>query len=159
MSEAAIRVATSDDIPSMIRLAEEHRRELSSFQPMMWREAAKASEKQAGFFTHQIAQENVIALVAQSKSELAGFAIGSLVGAPPVYSPGGLTLLIDDFAIAGGERWDGLGKTLVQELTLRAKAAGAVQAVVICPHLLSDKREFLGMEGFEIASEWWVRSL
>jgi hypothetical protein len=40
-----------------------------------------------------------------------------------------------------------------------ARAAGAIQTVVVCGHLDEAKREFLRSQCLSIASEWFVKNL
>ncbi|AIE87693.1 hypothetical protein [Fimbriimonas ginsengisoli] len=153
------RAAEVADLPQMVQLSHEYRLQLSTFQPTMWRMSEDGDRIQIDYFGHLLQQGNVAAVVAMKSDRVAAFAIGSLVPAPPVYAPGGLTFLIDDFAIAENESWDTLGQQVLSEMILLATARGAVQAVVICPNLLEDKRLALSSSGFTVASEWWVRNL
>lgn len=99
-----------------------------------------------------------MSLVAYSET-LTGYLLASVVEAPPVYDPGGLTGMVDDFAVARPELWRTVGRHLLEEASTRLNARGAVQIVVVCGHHDQPKRSALRDVGLTIASEWWVGSL
>jgi hypothetical protein len=90
---------------------------------------------------------------------LAGFLIATLQPAPPVYAPGGLTCVIDDFCVAEARYWPKAGAALLQEAMRCARERGAAQVVVACPHRDQAKLTLLAGEGLSVASEWHVRPL
>jgi hypothetical protein len=55
--------------------------------------------------------------------------------------------------------WNEAGQDLLDEAHRLARAAGAVQGVVVCGHLDEAKRNFLLSAGLSIASEWFVKNL
>jgi hypothetical protein len=55
----AIRKAQQPDVPAMIELAEKKRREYETYQPVFWRVAADAREKQTPYFEQLLLKENV----------------------------------------------------------------------------------------------------
>jgi hypothetical protein len=87
---------------------------------------------------------------------VAGFIIGRLTPAPPVYEPGGLTCLVDDFAVEHPDAWTSLGPLLLAELSRIALAQGAVQLVVVTGRHDEPKRRALQGTGLVVASEWWT---
>jgi GNAT superfamily N-acetyltransferase len=157
--DGRIRNAEPGDVPRLVELSEQKRIEYERYQPTFWRKAADSRERQTPFLAHQIRRENVIALVHEVGEAIDGFIIATLMPAPPVYDPGGLTCLIDDFAMAEGSGWQGIGAALLREVRREAAARGAVQAVVVCGHRDSLKREMLAGAGFTIASEWYVTEI
>ena len=158
-SEIHIQHATSDHIGEMVQASSAFRSELAEFQPNMWRKASDADERQREFFDFAINRENNISLVANDDTGFLGFLIASLVSAPPVYAPGGLTCLVDDFAVTSPVDWIRVGQALFAELNLLSRVRGAVQVVVICPHLHTGKRDLLQSLGYSLASEWWVNEM
>ena len=76
----------------------------------------------------------MIALVHESAGSIDGFVIAALMDAPPVYDPGGLTCLIDDFVVADGRDWQTIGLALLAEANRQARERGAAQTVVVCGH-------------------------
>jgi hypothetical protein len=75
----------------------------------------------------------------------------------PVYDPGGLTGLVDDFAVVPGS-WPTTGARLLQAALDVAAERGAVQAVVVTAHLDEPKRSMLRATGLQLTSEWWLTS-
>lgn len=155
----AIRIATLTDIPALVELSEQFRTTLEQLQPHMWRKSADSRAAQTSHFEKLLTENtNVIALVHEAPA-ITGFVIASLVAAQPVYDPGGLTCLIDDFCVAQPNLWKTVGAALMQTVTNMARSHGAVQVVVICPHLDKAKRAMLRSHKLSIASEWFTREL
>src|SRR5437660_10445477 len=98
-----IRPASIDDVPAMVALSDRERTEREKFDPQFFRKAAGAAEAQSRYFKWQLQQANIIALVNERDGIVDGFAIATLINAPPVYDPDGLTALIDDFTVARPE--------------------------------------------------------
>jgi GNAT superfamily N-acetyltransferase len=151
-----IREASVEDIPQMIALAEMKRSEYEQYAPTFWRNAKDAVQKQAPFFRAQLSQEDTICLVAEHEGDVTGFIIAKVVPAPPVYDPGSLVCMIDDFVVASPNQWGHTGKDLLEEVRHRAKSRGASLTVVVCGHLDEAKREMLRAADLYIASEWYV---
>lgn len=143
----------------MLVLAESHRRQYANYQPVFWRVAPDAVERQRDYFTSLIADESIIKLIALNENALIGFIIGRLVAAPPVYNPGGPTCYVDDFAVDQTESWAAIGSDLLAATKKEAMARGAAQLVVVCGHPDEAKRTALRSGGLSIASEWWVTPL
>lgn len=154
-----VRKAVPADLPAMVALSAAKRAQYEAYQPVFWRRAPNADEQQTGFFAHQLGRENVIALVSEEDGQVVGFVIAALVSSPPVYAPGGLTCLVDDFCVAGPDRWSDIGEELLTEVRQSARERGAAQLLVVCGHLDDPKRTLLGDGGLRIASEWWVRPI
>ena len=155
----AIRTAEADDIAGMVALSERYRQQLELYQPVFWRRAPGSAAAQAGYFQSLLLRPEVMPIVHQAVTGLAGFLIATLFEAPPVYAPGGLTCTIDDFCVAEELHWPTTGATLLNEAVRRARERGAVQVVVVCPHRDQAKRTLLAAEGLAIASEWHTRPL
>src|SRR5262250_1450527 len=95
-----IRAASQADVAAMTGLAARRREQYARYQPVFWRPAAGARDKHHPYLASLVADTQVITLVSEEDSQLTGFLIATLVAAPPVYDPGGLTCLIDDFTVA-----------------------------------------------------------
>lgn len=154
-----VRDATPEDVSQMVDLSAARRRRYAEHQPTFWRPAADADARQREYFESLLARETVVARVCEREGQLDGFAIAALVGAPPVYDPGGLTCLIDDFAVRADDLWETAGQALLSTLMQDAKDRGAVQTVLVCGHLDEPKRKMFRALGHTIASEWWVCDL
>jgi GNAT superfamily N-acetyltransferase len=157
-ADGTIRKAGTADVARMVELSEEKRLQYQAYQPRFWRKAPDSQEKQLPHFERVLAADRVIALVHERDGGIDGFVIATLLDAPPVYDPGGLTCLIDDF-IAADEAWDTIGAALLEAVDREAKSRGAVQVVVVCGHCDQPKRRMLSTEAFTIASEWYVRPI
>ena len=155
MSEE-IRAAAQADVDAMATLASMRREQYARFQPVFWRPAADAKDKQRPYFAKLVAHEKVITLVSEDAGQVTGFIIATLSQAPGVYDPGGLTCQIDDFVVAQAAKWPSTGAALLRASLAEAGRRGAVQAVVVTGHLDEPKRQMLRACGLDIASEWWV---
>ncbi len=158
MGETSIRKAVAEDVARMVELSEQKRWEYATYQPRFWRPAADSRERQKHYFARLVGEERTLALVHEQNGVLDGFIIAAVVPAPPVYDPGGLTCLIDDF-VAAPDAWSTTGAALLAEVSRQAKERGAVQTVVVCGQRDEPKRRMLGAGGHSIASEWYVREI
>lgn len=155
MSER-IRAAVQADVAAMSDLAASRREQYARYQPVFWRPAAGGRDKHRNYLAGLVADSLVITLVSEEDTQVTGFLIATLVSAPPVYDPGGLTCQIDDFTVAHDEKWTATGPALLTAGLAEAARRGAVQAVVVTAHLDHLKRQALRSCGLEVASEWWV---
>lgn len=149
-----VRPATQEDVPRMVALSERERVAREKFEPQFFRKAERGAQAQTAYFNWQLTQPNVIALVHQTENGIDGFAIASMITAPPVYAPGGRTALIDDFTVADPALWDSIGGWLFEAVRNEAVKTGAVGVVSICAHKDEKKRSFLSRLGLHIVSEW-----
>jgi GNAT superfamily N-acetyltransferase len=143
----------------MAALAAARRERYARWQPVFWRPAADAQDKHRAYFSGLVARGEVIALVSEHASQLAGFLIATLVPAPPVYDPGGPTCQIDDFVVVPAANWPAVGAMLLRAALAEAARRGAVQAVVVTGRRDQPKRRTLRSCGLDVASEWWVTPL
>ena len=74
-------------------------------------------------------------------------------------SPGGKTVIIDDFAVEESAFADQVASTLLDEVMSEARARGAVQIIAIAA--ARDERAARWLEGkkLHVASQWWTRTL
>ncbi len=154
------RDAVATDVDSIVELAERRRVEYEFAQPQFWRRAPDAVDKHRPWIAAQVASDDVISIVEPGPADgLAGFVLGTLVDAPPVYDPGGPTGLIDDFAVADASLWSSTGRRLLEEALRRLRERGATQVTVVCGHHDRAKRSLLSDAGLAIASEWYVKPI
>ena len=151
-----IILATKNDVASMVELSYQKRKSYEQAQPQFWKYAEGAEEVQAKWFEELLEHKDYILLVAKETSKVIGFITGKLVKAPEVYNPGGLTLMIDDFAC---DDWMGLGKQLMNRIAEIAKEKGAVQFCVVAGNHDLEKWEFLEEFGLSCASRWYVGAI
>jgi GNAT superfamily N-acetyltransferase len=155
----SIRTAREADIPQMVASAETKRIEYEGYSPIFWRKAPDSSPKQEVFFQRLLTSPDLIALVAEVDNTLLGFIISAITIAPPIYNPGGLVCIIDDFAVARSQDWGSVGAELLAAVEREAKARGAVLSVIVCPQRDQAKRAMLQKAGAAVASEWHVKPL
>lgn len=150
------------DLEQLLGIAAARRTAYGGYQPTFWRPARDAVERQRAYFTSILDDEEVLVLTAREDGAdvrgavVRGFAIGRLVPAPPVYDPGGVTCVVDDFAVADPQEWATVGHLLLGAVREWATSCGAAQLVVVTAHLDEPKRAALDSSGLTLASEWWV---
>ena len=154
-----IRRVTEADIPRMVAIAEAKRVEYEGYSPVLWRKASESAPKQELYFQRLLTGTDVIALVAETEATLLGFVMGVITTAPPVYNPGGLVCIVDDFAVGNPTEWGSVGAALLAAVEQEAKARGAVLSVVVCAQQDQVKRTMLRETGLTVASEWQVKPL
>lgn len=125
----------------------------------MTRHTADAAKLHLPWLTAQIQNADVVSLVARSNNSLDGYVFASIVDSSPVYDPGGLTGLVDDFAVVNPSLWATVGRQLLDEVKRRLAERGVVQVVVVCGHHDDAKRAALVAAGSTVASEWLVAPL
>lgn len=143
----------------MLRLADDRRRLYATYQPVFWRPAADAVARHRPHLRALVDDDAVISLVATIDQAVAGFSIGRLVPAPPVYNPGGVSCFVDDCAVADPADWLTAGVDLLRAVCRVARHRGAAQIVVVTGQLDEAKRAALAAAGLSVASEWWVAAL
>ena len=154
---ATVRTAATEDLEAILDLAVAGRTRYAEYQPVFWNPAPNAREQQRPHLSALLTNPDVIALVATDPDgDVIGFAVGVLAPAPPVYAPGGLTCLVDDFTLAPAANWATEGGKLLAELRSRATDRKAVQVVVVTAARDDAKRAALAAAGLSPASEWWV---
>ncbi len=82
-----VRLAKQSDVSRLIELAALKRAEYEQLEPVFWRQAADAAQKQTPYFADLLRSPQHIALVYEAHGEVGGFVIAAIVPAPPVYDP------------------------------------------------------------------------
>jgi len=149
-----IRQAVADDIAAMVALSDRDRTRREKSDPEFFRKNPAGAEFQTYFFKKQLEDERVIAMVDEDTGKLRGFVIASIMQAPPVYDPGGLTVLIDDFTVADEKEWNSVGLALLEHVKTEGKVRGAVGVVTICARGDDLKHRWLEEIGTRVVSEW-----
>jgi hypothetical protein len=130
-----IRRATRDDAPRMAELAERKREQYAPHSPPFHTPAPNAREAHEPFLAGLTEQDNFLVLVHESAGEVDGFIVTMIGPAPPVYDIGGLSSLVDDFAVATPDLWPTVGRDLLREARRIVSEGGAKQTLVVCgPH-------------------------
>jgi len=154
-----IRAANHSDLETIVHLAGLKRARYEAWQPVFHKRAHDAEKTHHVYLAGQIGQPNVLFLVSEEAGKVNGFLLGALVGAPPVYAPGGIVLMVDDFTVEPETLWPSAGKALLVEAQAEAKKRGSVLVNVVCGPKDAPKREMLLGLGLSVASEWLVKPL
>lgn len=151
-----VRRSVSDDLPGMVRLAENRRLQYQEYQPTFWKKADNSAQVTQGFFGKLIDEHGWHCFSAVDGHEILGFLIARETTAPPVYAPGGATITVDDFCVRYPEDWPGVGKALVDTLMATARENGWCQLVIVCGDRDLPKKQMLQDAGLTIASNWFT---
>ena len=154
-----VRRAVESDLDSIGALAEMKRIQYEAYQPVFHRRAANALKDHKAFLKTLLTRDNTLLLVAEEDRRVVGFVFVSIVEAPQVYDPQGKICFIDDFMVEDSSLWLTAGKELAQEAFEYSKHNGAVLANVVCGPQDTAKRALLGQMGFQVGSEWHIRTL
>ena len=154
------REATGVDVERMVELADDARRAYEPHAPVFQRPAANAKQVHWPWLSRLVEDPDVGTFVHEdSHGDVDGFAIITTVPAPPVYDPGGLSSIIDDFAVSSPDKWVTAGAMLLDAATAWAQERGAVQVVVVSGPHDGPKRALLQDAGLYVASEWFTAPL
>ena len=143
----------------MSKLVADKRAQLELFEPVMWRRSQNVDEMTRIFFQHQVAEPNVILLVAEEGDAFLGFLNGMLQNAPPVYDPGGKTVMIDDFAVVEGAAGDRAASALMDAVMSEGRSRGAVQMIVVTAAQDARSAKWFEDKKLHVVSHWWTRVL
>jgi hypothetical protein len=154
-----VRMASAADVQAMAAMLSVKRQRLEGFEPVMWRPSEIAAQLTVQFFAHQVDQPNVIARVAEDGGRFLGFVMGTLQDPPPVYAPGGKTVLIDDFAVVEGTEGDAAASGLIDAVMSEARARGAVQIITVAAARDERASRWFEDKKLRVASQWWTRTL
>jgi GNAT superfamily N-acetyltransferase len=155
--DMTVREATAADVERMVELAHNTRLEYEPHAPVFQRPAANAREAHRPWLSQLVENPEAGTFVHEdSDGDVDGFAVITTVPAPPVYDPGGLSSLIDDFAVSSPDKWATAGAALLTTATAWARERGAVQVVVVSGPHDGPKRAVLQDAGLYVASEWFT---
>ncbi len=161
MSALVVRKGTVQDLPVMLQLAAEKRRQYESYQPVFHRRASDAAAKaaQEQYFAELIMRDDIIVLVAETAGTVVGFATAEIHTAPAVYDPGGPAAIIDEYCVAVPELWDTVGRQLLEAVEAELRRRGVAVVVVVCSPRDIAKRASLINRGMSVATEWFAGPL
>ncbi|MFT3966188.1 MAG: hypothetical protein QM690_09925 [Sphingobium sp.] len=155
---AHVRPAGENDLPRMVDLIEARRRDYQRYEPRFWRKADDSAAKTLPFFRTLLSDPRATALVAEGGEgrPLSAFLIAVETPAPPVYAPGGPTILVDDFAVADPALWPTAGRALLDALRQLGQGKGWGQIVVVSARRDAAKQALLRDWNLSLASTWWT---
>lgn len=156
----SVREARPGDVDRIAELADLKRREYEQFAPVFQRPATDAMDIHLPWLAQLVEDTEVGSFVHEDNNgEVDGFVIITTTPAPPVYDPGGLSSVIDDFVVSTPDIWPTAGAALLDVARAWARSHGAVQVVVVSgPHDVT-KRAALRDAGLFVASEWFTTPL
>lgn len=156
-----VRPSNVSDIGTMVSLSKAKRLHYEKAQPQFWCYAGESGDQsQEKWFKELLGNKDYLMFTAEDTHQgILGFIIGRLMPAPEVYTPGGLTIMIDDFCVGSKNLWETVGAPLIEAIKIDAKAKGAAQILVVCGAHDHPKRTFLMNQNLSIASEWFVGSV
>ncbi|NIA26298.1 MAG: GNAT family N-acetyltransferase [Gammaproteobacteria bacterium] len=155
----SVRDATRGDVSTIADLAARKREQYAEYNPVFHNPAADAREQHAAFIADLIDTDDAISLVYDDDGVVRGFAIGTLIDAPPVYDPGGKTCVIDDFMVDEPDAWVSVGRALLDAVSEVARTRGAAQIVVVCGPDDTPKRTMLTAGGCTVVTEWFTKPI
>lgn len=140
----------------MTRLIERRRAEYEQVQPVFWKRAVGSAARTRWFYRSLLLlARRTLILVADENGHLLGFLVARPVRNPPVYDPGGPTVVIDDFCVTSPEQWSVIGRALLEHTRAIARKAGWRQIVVVCGAADEPKAKFLQSAELSIVTNWW----
>ncbi len=153
--EMIVRNAHPEDVSACVELVEARRRRYETFEPRFWKKAANSKDSSKSWFSHLFSDSGTVSIVAAKDPHILGFLIGCEIQVPPVYEPGGRTVLVDDFCVAEGQ-WADVGASLLAAAKQEFHERGFVQLVVVGARLDLEKSAFLETTDLSLASTWWT---
>jgi hypothetical protein len=154
-----IRRGGLSDVGAMTALIESRRRAYEAVEPVFWRKSRNSAVLTRAHFTATLWRRRAVTLVAVRHETLIGFLIATRVRVPPVYAPGGVTMLVDDFCVAEPSLWSTAGRALLDTLSRLGASAGWRQLIVVGAEADAAKSELLRSMDLRIASNWWTKPL
>jgi hypothetical protein len=151
-----VRDARWSDVGELVALIQERRRELEAFDPRFWRSAGQAAAHTRRFYRWLLLTGRGALLLAEEEGRVIAFLTARRVKAPPVYDPGGITILIDDFCVATPQLWPSAGSLLLEALRSRGRQRGWRQMVVAAPAADQVELDLLRRHELTHTSSWWT---
>jgi ribosomal protein S18 acetylase RimI-like enzyme len=140
----------------MVSLAGRQRKLQEQLEPRFWRRSPGAAGWTRRYFRFLLVTRRATLLVAEDQGEVAGMLIARRVGAPPVYDPGGASLMIDDFCVLSPASWPSVGAALLEAAI---QGSSAAQVIIVAPVRDAAKSQWLASAGLTPVSSWWTRPL
>ena len=153
------RDARWSDLHRLLALIEQRRRQLETFNPHFWRPSPRAAARTRLFYRWLLLSGRGTILLAEDGERIVACLIARRVKPPPVYAPGGPTILVDDYCVAAPDLWSSAGTLLLETLITRGRQRGWAQMIVAAPACDQVELDLLRRGGFVHSSSWWTCSL
>jgi GNAT superfamily N-acetyltransferase len=142
----------------MVRLAQCRRGFLEQLAPLFWRRSKGAVAWTRRYFRFLLLTGRATLLVAVQEGQVIGMACARKVAVPPVYDPGGPTILVDDFAVADQALWEDVGGALLHAVFKAARSnSTAAQVIVVAPVGDEAQSAWLATQELLPVSTWWTK--
>jgi hypothetical protein len=152
----SVRRATSSDLGAIVTLVSAKRAQLESFEPVAWHPSEHAPAMTEEFFRMQVGEQGPIFLVATDGARVIGFINAVLQPAPPVYDPGGKSIMIDDFAVIEGDAGDEAAMALLDAALSEGRGRGAVQVIIVAAAKDERAAKWFRARQLHVFSNWWT---
>ncbi len=146
-SPEGIRRLTAGDVPRLLELGEQKRRQYEAYSPVFWRMSALPRETFAPYLQAQIEKPQVVALAYEANGTVDGFVLANAQG----YS--------DDFMVAVPEMWPTVGANLLSAAGNTAHRQGIGSLLVVCGQGDTPMRAMLAAQGLTLTMDWYIRPL
>lgn len=140
-----IRLLTAADVPRVLELGEQKRREYAAYSPVFWHMSPHPRATFAPYMLSQIENPQVVALAYEQNGRVEGFVLMNAHGG------------IDDFTVAKPEMWLVAGAELLLAASAAAHQRGIPSLLVVCGAGDLPKRRMLASQGLTLATDWYVK--
>lgn len=142
---AHIRRLTAADVPRVLELGEQKRREYEAYSPVFWHMSRTPRETFTPYMKSQVEDAQNIALAHEQDSKVDGFVLVNGRGT------------IDDYTVAAPKLWPTVGAELLDAAGKEAQMHGLKSLLVICGAGDIPKRTMLAAQGLTPATDWYVK--
>ena len=143
----SIRPLTAADVPRVLELGEQKRREYQAYSPVFWRMSSLPRETFGPYLQSQIADTQNVALAHEHDGKIDGFVLMNARGG------------IDDYTVAAPELWPTVGADLLRAAGAAAHKKGIGSLLVVCGAGDLPKRTMLTAQGLTHTTDWYVMPL
>jgi len=151
-----VRDARWPDVDALVALIQQRRRDLAAFDPRFWRPSDRAEAHTRRFYRWLLLTGRATFLLTEQDGQILAFLTARRVKAPPVYDPGGHTILVDDFCVASPELWPTAGSLLLDALRARGRQRQWRQMIIAAPAADRAELELLRRHELTHTTSWWT---
>ena len=146
-SQKGIRPLIAADVPRVLELGEQKRRQYAAYSLVFWRMSPLPRETFGPHLQSQIENSQVVALAHDRNGTLDGYVLANAQG------------YIDDFTVAKPELWPTVGADLLRAAGAAAQKKGISSLLVVCGAGDLPKRTMLAAQGLTHTTDWFVKPL
>ena len=147
MISGTTRPLTAGDVPRVLELGEQKRREYEAYSPIFWRISPLPRETFAPYMQSQISDAQNVALAHEQDGKVDGYALANIRGC------------IDDYAVAAPGLWPTVGANLLLAAGDAAQQRGIKSLLVVCGAGDIPKRTMLAAQGLTLVTDWYVKAI